>query len=91
VIIDFAQILPGPGAAKARVQSRVLLTPQNAKMLHQALSQNLANYERRFGPIGGNQHGTFFDPKSGTLGGLQWTVGGGEGDAGDESDKKDPA
>lgn len=91
VIIDFAQILPGPGAAKARVQSRVLLTPQNAKMLHQALSQNLANYERRFGPIGGSQHGAFFDPKSGTLGGLQWTVGGSEGDAGDEKDKKDPA
>jgi hypothetical protein len=91
VIIDFAQILPGPGAAKARVQARVLLTPQNAKMLHQALTQNLANYERRFGSIGGNPHGAFFDPKSGTLGGLQWTVGGSEGDAGDSNDKKDPA
>ncbi len=86
VIVDFAQILPGPGAAKARVQARILLTPYNAKMLHQALSQNLANYERRFGAIGGSQHGTFFDPKSGTLGGLQWNVGSGEA----EGDTVDP-
>lgn len=83
IIVDFAQILPGPGAPKARVQARILLTPYNAKMLHQALSQNLANYERRFGSIGAGQHGTFFDPKSGTLGGMQWNVGGGEPDGGD--------
>ena len=73
LIIDFAQILPA--MPKARVQARVLLTPTNAKMLHQALGDNLAKYERRFGVIGG-QPGGNFDPRTGTLGGLQWTVGG---------------
>ncbi len=73
LIIDFAQILPA--MPKARVQARVLLTPANAKMLYQALGDNLAKYERRFGAIGGQPSGNF-DPRTGTLGGLQWTVGG---------------
>lgn len=72
LIIDFAQILPA--MPKARVQARVLLTPANAKMLLQALGDNLAKYERHFGIIGGINPGTF-DPRSGKLGGLQWTVG----------------
>jgi hypothetical protein len=58
-------------------------------MLLQALGQNLANYERRFGTISGSQQDTFFDPKSGTLGGLKWNVGGGEPDGDDQNDKKD--
>ncbi len=72
LIIDFAQILPA--MPKARVQARVLLTPANAKMLHLALGDNLAKYERHFGVIGGINPGNF-DPRSGKLGGLQWTVG----------------
>lgn len=81
LVIDFAQILPG--VPKARVQARVLMTPFNAKMLYEALGQNLARYERTFGPIPGvpGRATGAFDPKTGTLGGLQWTVGGG----GDES------
>lgn len=75
VIIDFAQILPG--LPKARVQVRVLLTPLNAKMLYQALGQNLAKYEGQFGPIAGaGQPSRPFDSRPGTLGGMQWTVGG---------------
>jgi len=74
VIIDFAQILPGPGAAKARVQTRVLMTPQNAKMLYQALGHNLAKFEQQFGPVGSHQSG-YLDPKTGSLGGMQWNVG----------------
>jgi hypothetical protein len=79
VVIDFAQMLPG--MPKARVQARVLLTPVNAQMLHRALGQNLAKYERRFGPIQsvGGQPGSF-DPKTGQLGGMQWTVGGDDSD-----------
>lgn len=87
VIIDFAQLLPG--MPKARVQARVLLTPMNAKMLLQALGQNLAKFERRFGaitPVG--KQGGAFNPKTGTLGGLQWTVGGGEED-GDDGDQEE--
>lgn len=83
VIIDFAQILPG--MPKARVQARVLLTPANAKMLYQALGQNLNKFEHRFGSIGGNSAGSF-DPGSGTLGGMQWTVGGGD-DGNDDANK----
>lgn len=81
MIVDFAQLLPG--MPKARVQARVLLTPMNAKLLHQALGQNLAKYERRFGQIvsKGSQSG-FFDPRSGTLGGMQWNVG-------DDDDEED--
>ncbi len=75
VVVDFAQMLPG--MPKAKVQARVLLTPANAKMLFQALGQNIAKYERRFGAIGGQQAGSF-DPKLGTLGGMQWAVGGDE-------------
>lgn len=85
LIIDFAQLLPG--MPKARVQGRILLTPMNAKMLYQALGQNLVKYERRFGkiqPIG--QQSGFFDPKTGTLGGLQWTVGGDEDDDNDQGE-----
>lgn len=80
VVVDFAQMLPG--MPKAKVQARVLLTPANAKMLWQALGQNIAKYERRFGKIGAQQAGGF-DPKSGILGGMQWTVGGGD-EPGDE-------
>ncbi|HRI56012.1 MAG: DUF3467 domain-containing protein [Anaerolinea sp.] len=72
LVIDFAQLLPA--MPKARVQARVLLTPVNAKMLHQALGDNLAKYERRFGVIGGPGQANF-DPHTGKLGGLQWTVG----------------
>ena len=81
LIIDFAQILPA--MPKARVQARVLLTPINAKMLHQALGDNLAKYEKRFGVIGGQPTGNF-DPRTGTLGGLQWTVGGQDESSDDE-------
>ena len=81
LIIDFAQILPA--MPKARVQARVLLTPINAKMLHQALGDTLAKYESRFGAIGGHPTGNF-DPRTGTLGGLQWTVGGQDESSDDE-------
>lgn len=84
VVIDFAQLLPG--TPKARVQARILLTPTNAKLLLRALADNLAKYERRFGEItiGGRQTG-FFDPKTGTLGGLHWALG--NEDEGDGEDK----
>lgn len=79
LIIDFAQVLPA--MPKARVQARILLTPTNAKMLLQALGDNIAKYERRFGVIGVQQMGNF-DPRTGKLGGLQWTVSN-EDDGGD--------
>lgn len=44
-------ILLAPNTPKARVQSRVIMTPENAKQLLIALKQNIDNYEMTFGEI----------------------------------------
>ncbi|MDO4510294.1 MAG: DUF3467 domain-containing protein [Bacteroidales bacterium] len=44
-------ILLAPNTPKARVQSRVIMTPENAKQLMFALQQNVAQYEATFGEI----------------------------------------
>lgn len=49
VFLDFAQILPN--VPKARVRVRLVLTPTNAKMLLNALQENLARYETQYGEI----------------------------------------
>ncbi len=49
IILDFARLLPG--LPKARVFSRIVMTPQSAKGLLRALGENLANYEKQFGEI----------------------------------------
>ena len=49
VVLDFARTMPG--LPKARVHSRIIMTPQNAKSLLGALEQNLKNYEAQFGAI----------------------------------------
>jgi hypothetical protein len=48
-IIDFVKIMPG--TPKAKVQSRVILTPHHAKRLLKALKDNIGKYEQNFGPI----------------------------------------
>ena len=48
-IIDFIRIMPG--MPKAEVKSRIILTPEHAKRLLRALEDNIAKYERVFGPI----------------------------------------
>ncbi|MCP4535928.1 MAG: DUF3467 domain-containing protein [Chloroflexi bacterium] len=49
VIIDFARILPN--VPKAKVHARIVTTPLHAKLLLQALSENLKKYEAQFGEI----------------------------------------
>jgi hypothetical protein len=49
MIIDFAQLLPQQ--PKARVRTRVVMTPLNAKLLHRALGENISKYEAQFGEI----------------------------------------
>ena len=49
VFLDFAQILPN--LPKARVQTRLVLTPTNAKMLLKALEENISRYEDQHGEI----------------------------------------
>ena len=48
-VVDFIKIMPG--IPKARVKSRILLTPQHAKRLMKALKDNLSKFESVHGPI----------------------------------------
>jgi len=48
-VIDFVKIMPG--VPKARVKSRILLTPQHAKRLAKALADNIAKFEQLNGKI----------------------------------------
>lgn len=48
-IVDFVRIMPG--TPKAKVQSRVILTPEHAKRLMSALQDNISKYESVHGPI----------------------------------------
>lgn len=49
IILDFIQMMPND--PRARVQTRVVMTPANAKSFLQALSQNLERFEARHGEI----------------------------------------
>jgi hypothetical protein len=48
-IIDFARMLPG--VKKAKVFSRIVMTPQSAKALLSTLETNIAKYEKDHGKI----------------------------------------
>jgi hypothetical protein len=48
-ILDFARMLPG--VKKARVFSRIILTPQSAKTLHIVLGNAIGKFEGSFGEI----------------------------------------
>jgi hypothetical protein len=49
VIMDFARLLPN--TPKTRIYARVLMTPVNAKLLHDALGENLRKFEEKYGEI----------------------------------------
>ena len=48
-VVDFIRVMPG--VPKAKVKSRVVLTPQHAKRLLRALGDNIARYEAHHGEI----------------------------------------
>jgi len=48
-ILDFARMLPG--LKKAKVHSRIIMTPQSAKSLLEVLGRTVAQYEKVFGEI----------------------------------------
>ncbi|MCK5743012.1 MAG: DUF3467 domain-containing protein [Chlorobi bacterium] len=56
-IIDFTRILPG--VPKAKVHARVIMTPQHAKMLMHALSENISKFEQKNGEIKVNRQDSF--------------------------------
>ena len=49
LVFDFARLLPGEG--KARVSSRIIMSPLSAKLFFRALSDNLSKYEAVFGAV----------------------------------------
>jgi hypothetical protein len=49
IVIDFARVMPR--TPKARVLSRIIMTPMHAKLLHNALADNLKKFEKQFGEI----------------------------------------
>jgi hypothetical protein len=48
-VLDFIRIMPG--VPKSKVKSRIILTPEHAKRLVAALSDNISKYEAAHGPI----------------------------------------
>ena len=48
-VIDFVAIMPG--TPKAKVKSRIILTPEHAKRFHSALADNIRRYEDSHGEI----------------------------------------
>ncbi len=48
-VIDFIRLMPG--VPKAKVKSRVVITPEHAKRLLNALEENIEKYEATFGEV----------------------------------------
>ena len=48
-VLDFINVMPG--APKAKVRSRIILTPEHTKKFINALGENLNKYEKSFGKI----------------------------------------
>jgi hypothetical protein len=48
-VIDFIRLMPG--VPKAKVKSRIVITPEHAKRLLLALKDNIDKYEASFGAI----------------------------------------
>ena len=49
VVVDFLNIMPG--SPKAKVRSRIILTPQHAKRFVKALNDNVQRFEKAHGEI----------------------------------------
>jgi hypothetical protein len=64
-VVDFVRLLPG--VPKAKVQSRIILTPEHAKRLMLALIDNIKKYEMQNGEIKLPQAG-FTPPIMGPIG-----------------------
>ncbi len=48
-VLDFIRMMPN--VPKAKVKSRVILTPQHAKRLMKALQDNMKKFEKQFGNV----------------------------------------
>ncbi|MBE7178735.1 MAG: DUF3467 domain-containing protein [Mucilaginibacter polytrichastri] len=52
-VLDFIRIMPG--VPKAKVKSRIILTPEHAKRLMMAIKDNIDKYEAANGEINTNE------------------------------------
>ncbi|HLW20341.1 MAG TPA: DUF3467 domain-containing protein [Cyclobacteriaceae bacterium] len=66
-VIDFIRLMPG--VPKAKVKSRIIMTPDHAKRLVAALKDNIDKYEQAFGKIENGENAPHFPLNfGGTLG-----------------------
>ena len=56
-VVDFIRLVPN--VPKAKVKSRVILTPQHAKKLLKALNENVRKFESQHGPIKADDNNSF--------------------------------
>ena len=59
-VIDFIRLVPN--VPKAKVKSRIILTPQHAKRLLNALTENVKKYEAQHGNVNDDNDQTPFPP-----------------------------
>lgn len=65
-VIDFVNLMPG--SPKARVKSRIILTPEHAKRFHKALEDNIKRFEKSTGEIKVNETSSSIPLNFGTQG-----------------------
>lgn len=62
-VVDFIRMVPG--VSKAKVKSRIILTPEHAKRLLMALKDNIDKFEQNNGPIRMQNNPGFLPPIGG--------------------------
>ena len=65
-VLDFIRVVPG--VPKAKVKSRIILTPDHAKRLLSALKDNIEKFEKLNGPVSINNENLGFLPPLGGVG-----------------------
>ena len=65
-VVDFIKLMPG--VPKAKVKSRIILTPQHAKRLYRALKDNINKFETVHGIIKETESGDYPFQLSGPAG-----------------------
>ncbi|MGA2298157.1 MAG: DUF3467 domain-containing protein [FCB group bacterium] len=63
-VIDFTRVMPG--VPKAKVHARIIMTPQHAKLLQRALTENIMKFEHQYGEIKLDANQNIFPPMPGT-------------------------
>lgn len=65
-VLDFIRVVPG--VPKAKVKSRIILTPDHAKRLLSALEENIEKFEKMNGTVSINNENLGFLPPLGGMG-----------------------